>query len=468
MRYFEGFYERKNGGNVNAILKTICKLASIDFENIHFESINDSDPINTINSGVQFFFKNGGINFQVKSSLDIDTLFYPSLIFTKENTFLLLLHCEEENVICWDTKKAIIVISKSELIAQFNEVLFNLTIDFFENWKYSADLPDHLDKTHLLKGNNTASMDENRSIFISVASYRDSELFPTLMNLFERAAQPENIRLYCLNQIDFNRDVIVEELPAFLQKNNVEIRYISNHKSKGVCWARSLIQAKHKNEKYYLQIDSHMRFAQNWDIQLIEELQKCEFEKSIISCYPQSYTPPNTILGERLTVSKPYQFYKDKYAFRGKAFKPKEGDFIDSKPIAHYLISGGFYFCNSKFIKEVPYDPFLYFIGEEADISIRAYTFGWIVFSPSVCLIWHYYNLRGSSNRPLHGDDSKFHHQLDRSSHERLAYKLGITETTSTKLAIVWIEKFPIGKACSIKEFESAVGISIKEKKILE
>ena len=42
--------------------------------------------------------------------------------------------------------------------------------------------------------------------------------------------------------------------------------------SLGVCWARHSVQQLYSGETYTLQIDSHMRFEQDWDEILIEML----------------------------------------------------------------------------------------------------------------------------------------------------------------------------------------------------
>jgi hypothetical protein len=53
------------------------------------------------------------------------------------------------------------------------------------------------------------------------------------------------------------------------------------------------------NERYVLQIDSHMRFVPNWDTKLIGMLAECGGEKSIITTYPAGYdaacSPPPVV-----------------------------------------------------------------------------------------------------------------------------------------------------------------------------
>lgn len=57
--------------------------------------------------------------------------------------------------------------------------------------------------------------------------------------------------------------------------------------------ARALAQALWAGEEYVLQIDSHMRFAQNWDARLLAWLHHAERSsrrgRAVLSCYPPPY-----------------------------------------------------------------------------------------------------------------------------------------------------------------------------------
>ena len=66
------------------------------------------------------------------------------------------------------------------------------------------------------------------------------------------------------------------------------------------------------------------------------------------------------------------------------------------KPMKGAFIAGGFFFTKSDFIKEVPYDPNLYFIGEEISLGVRAYTHGWDVYYPNKVVIYHNYTPAGT------------------------------------------------------------------------
>ena len=102
----------------------------------------------------------------------------------------------------------------------------------------------------------------NNKIFVSIASYRDSELEKTVDDLFEMANIKERVFVgICLQDTD-------EIIKNFKYNHHKQVRIYSINfkKAKGVCYARKIIQNNLiQDEDYYLQIDSHSRFAKDWD-----------------------------------------------------------------------------------------------------------------------------------------------------------------------------------------------------------
>jgi hypothetical protein len=139
-------------------------------------------------------------------------------------------------------------------------------------------------------------------------------------------------------------------------------------------------------------------------------------------------------------------------------------------------MNGAFVVCNNIFSRsevtpEVQYDPYLYFDQEEITYSARLWTHGWDIFSPSVQLLYHYYNT-GKSVRPLHWTD--FKKDKDREKNERMKffYDRGLRRfnhltryqaSTDPKI-IVDIEKYGFGKARTIEQYEEYTGIDFKRK----
>ncbi len=121
-------------------------------------------------------------------------------------------------------------------------------------------------------------------IFVQIAAYRDPQLVATIKNMIENAKKPKNLIIGIARQ--FHPEDGFDDLSEFMGDKRFRILNIPYQESKGVCWARHQVQQLYKGEEYTLQIDSHMRFAPNWDdemIKMIKQLQKKGHEKPLLS-----------------------------------------------------------------------------------------------------------------------------------------------------------------------------------------
>jgi hypothetical protein len=190
------------------------------------------------------------------------------------------------------------------------------------------------------------------------------------------------------------------------------IRILHTHwkAAQGPCWARHICSNLFAGEDYVLQIDSHMRFRQNWDsysVSMLERLysnQQKEARNPIITTYPPPYYLPNTIPphvgGAATTLLIPSHFDSKDRMLRqvGKfiTIAPAHGatgpastapmESSDMCPsdssstsnttipiIPSSLWAAGFSFARSCVLADVPYDPRLahLFFGEEISMAAR-------------------------------------------------------------------------------------------------
>ena len=124
-------------------------------------------------------------------------------------------------------------------------------------------------------------------IFIQICSYRDIHLISTVKDLLLKVSDPLKLRVVIAWQHDNNENIdVIKNLP------NVEVIDIPYTETKGVGWARNLLQQQYRDEMYVLQLDSHHKFVQNWDlicIQMIKELQEKGYKKPILTTYLPGY-----------------------------------------------------------------------------------------------------------------------------------------------------------------------------------
>ena len=94
---------------------------------------------------------------------------------------------------------------------------------------------------------------KKNKIFISIASYRDPELIPTIEDCIKNADNPSKLVFAIYNQ--YCKDDDFGDLSKYKKRKNFKIVNIPYKKSLGVCDARYKIQKLYDNEEYYFQLD---------------------------------------------------------------------------------------------------------------------------------------------------------------------------------------------------------------------
>lgn len=294
-------------------------------------------------------------------------------------------------------------------------------------------------------------------IFVQIASYRDPQLLPTLEDMIKHAKYPENLHINVAWQ--HGDEDKAEKYKHIKNLNLIDIDYKD---SKGVCWARNQIQQFYKNEKYTLQIDSHMRFATHWDeefIKMIKQLQKKGHKKPLLTGYVSSFNPDNDP-AERILI--PWKMNFDRFIPEGAVFflPASIDDYKERKePLPARFYSAHFCFTLGKFCKEVPHDPNYYFHGEEISIAVRAFTHGYDLFHPHRALIWHEYTRRG---RVKQWDDDKKWADRNNISHLR---NRKLFEMDGEKRDINF-GKYGFGKVRTLEDYEKYAGLCFKKRAI--
>jgi len=291
------------------------------------------------------------------------------------------------------------------------------------------------------------------TIFVQIASYRDPELVPTLRSLFSNAKHPELLRVGLAWQKDNT-----ESLEEFKNDGRIVVLEIPYRESKGVCWARNLIQKLYKDEKFTLQIDSHHRFTKNWDVVLIKmfnRLQRQGYDKPLITSYLPSFDPSTEEKDDT-----PWSLTVQRYLPEGPAFPVPERieNFNKLKtPIKASLYSAHFAFTLGKFCKEVPHDPEIYFHGEEPSIGARAFTWGYDLFHPHRVVGWHEYS-REKKNK--HWNDNDW---IERDENSFLRYRK-LFSIGKEKYVEEEFGRFGFGKIRTVEEYFEQTGFNFKKK----
>jgi hypothetical protein len=231
------------------------------------------------------------------------------------------------------------------------------------------------------------------SIFISIVSYRDTELVPTIKSLIENASNPDSLHFGVVSQD------LKKKHPDLSFVKNISYVKMDSRDARGAGHARKIAMDLYKEEEYFLQVDSHMRAEKNWDSEMINiYFTSCNIAKTnkiIISQFPSPYEihtngkifyPKNhEELWDRPSWSKVHN--RDHGAW--SAIRQEIKDL--SKPHLSHTVLAGYIFAPGNFVKEIPSDERISFMGEELCIAIRSYTRGWYIYAPHKMLLWHYY-----------------------------------------------------------------------------
>ena len=285
-----------------------------------------------------------------------------------------------------------------------------------------------------------------KSIYVQIPAYRDTELFPTLRDLFATAADPDGLRVAVLWQRPDG-----ETVPERLRHHaSLELIEFPHQQSQGCNWARAELQRRWRGEPYTLLLDSHHRFTPSWDRQLItmyDRLRDSGVRKPLITAYLPPYDPrddPNGRSNDPLQIralSRERGLLVYLTATAIPLWERLEG------PIPARFASLHFVFTSGQFNQEIPHDQDVYFFGDEVVLALRAFTHGYDLFHPHFPVGWHLYDR--ASTRTTHWDDHADHVERNERSCERLRdIFLGIAEES-------------LGRCRTLAEYEVMIGASL-------
>lgn len=309
----------------------------------------------------------------------------------------------------------------------------------------------------------------SENIFVGVASYRDDLLWWTLDSAWKTAAKAGRLVFGVVDQ-SFKRAEI-EKLRAPV-RSRLRYVHVQPRDSRGACWARAVVGTLYAEEAYHLQIDAHTYFEPGWDKRLIESIEAISTDsgnsKVILSTRPFGFDldrnrhPTTTKYTSQSLVLRPakdVRFANDHPILKFDAFQSGR-----EAPVRGYQLAAGFIFTRGAFIEDVPYDPQLYFHGEEQNLSIRAFTRGWDIWHPDQPPLYHRYKRKVEGGGVSHWNDRDESQRdvrwldLENSSRRRMSDLLSRGSLTGT---------YGLGSMRDLSEFKELSGIDYESKTIM-
>jgi hypothetical protein len=286
------------------------------------------------------------------------------------------------------------------------------------------------------------------TIYVSIAAYRDPQLVPTIEDCLARAAHPERLRFGVCWQHG------PEEGPLpWAGDSRFNIIEVGWQDSRGACWARAELMRRYAGERWFLQLDSHHRFAERWDEKLIAQAGRTASTRPIVTTYATPFDPA----APDVRGVEPMQMNFDRFTPEGIAlFRPgvMRHHASRDRPQRARFVSAHFLFAAGSFVRDVPYDPELYFIGEEITLTVRAFTHGYDLFHPAEVIVWHEYTREHRAHK--HWTDHRHDqgvpvawYELDRASLEKV----------QRFLAAPQVAPFGLGPSRTLAEYEAYAGL---------
>ena len=297
------------------------------------------------------------------------------------------------------------------------------------------------------------------TIFVSIASYRDTDCGNTIDDLFAQADDKDRVFIGLCQQ---NDPECPDETAVVRPEHSARVRMINMHRldARGPTFARYLCSTLHQQEKYYFQIDSHMRFVAGWDTKLVtmqKRLQAKGDEPVVVSTYPTDIknldgvrnNDPNVVKFVPLITKARFDDSK-MIRFMGAQMTTKS-----DSPTLSPFVAAGFLFAEAMpLLRKVPFDPYLddAFSGEEVLLSARLYTHGFNVFAPNENIAFHNY---------IRKDEPKFweNRRDDREAVARINFFLKIS-TDIPKYANKQLDRYSAGTARTLDQYWRFAGIN--------
>jgi hypothetical protein len=224
------------------------------------------------------------------------------------------------------------------------------------------------------------------SIFIQLASYHDYELPGTILNALEMSSGNHQINFGVHHNYYEVDDILIPNI------SNVKATISKAPHNLGMGISREIAHNFYCGEDYYMQVDAHTRFRENWDNNYIVEIdyyRSLGFEKPLLTTYPRNYwyTDGKMEHDEGWAISC-ISFEEDKERFATLRVPSQMAWSNPKGNVFSRSVSGGSIFTVGPFF--VP-NRRTHSVGEEILIAARAYTHGYDLLVPRQNQLSHLY-----------------------------------------------------------------------------
>lgn len=248
----------------------------------------------------------------------------------------------------------------------------------------------------------------HKSILLNIASYKDPELIPTILDCIDKAKYKDRV-FFGVYEQDISHNVELEEI------KNLEYKFEHFSHNKGTGYSRNYINKYlYKKQDFVLQIDSHSRFIKDWDVKYLEDFDRAckqlgiEDGKLVLTGFPPAYH-----IGETYQVytQRPVNSWVVPIEIASSPsyhIKAESREFKSEFELTVYA-SGANTFMPGKFASESTYDKYVDPYKDQELISLACFLYEYKLAASLKPKLYHCYNdnTPGSPNkyRTLVGED---------------------------------------------------------------
>jgi [Skp1-protein]-hydroxyproline N-acetylglucosaminyltransferase len=327
--------------------------------------------------------------------------------------------------------------------------------------------------------------DDQETIYCSIASYRDPECAGSANDLFERAKHPDRIRVAVIEQrVKGDPKCMDPPVPCDQDPEQGLCKYrhlidyfeIDARLGVGPVFARHLAHRHYRGEYFAMQLDSHVRFTQDWDDDMVDQWKSARNEMAILTVYLSDIqksidpvTHENRHPDRPIMCASDYEGAGDyKHLRHGQQPEGRPG--IHGEPTIEPFWAAGFSFARGHFVIQVPYDQYLpmVFQGEEISIGLRAFTYGYDFYAPERSVCFHMYAIKDNLNRrkniPLFWENNNLYTGVGVRAMKRLNCIIGMAKHDDWQRDDE--EKYGLGKVRTLEKYFKTFGIHPEIQKV--
>jgi len=325
-------------------------------------------------------------------------------------------------------------------------------------------------------------IDGNPTIYIGIASYRDSWCHRCITSALERATYPERLvfgvvqqnapgDMSCLHTEESCSTNPSQTLCRF--RDQIKLEKVDAKDAKGPVFARHKADMLYDGEYFALQVDAHTIFVRGWDETAIRQWKNLKNDYGIMSTYPSDLKNNIDENGDSRMHLAPYicrtELQANGVFTHLSAYETRWPERWKDTPLLSPFLGGGVLWSRGHRLVRVPYDCCMdmVFAGEEWSLGVRAWTWGYDLYAPSESFAFHPYNRKGD-DKPHMFYENKQDPGLRRSSLLRMKHILGTPleeRDISASFNDTELERYSLGKYRSMDSYMAVFGLNYDSKK---